>query len=208
MMIRSDRNPIVTRERIPSVPPGLVDVTSVFNPGAVRFGGRILLLLRVQNRGRETFILKAESGDGVDFRISGEPVRFAGIETVPGPVYHCYDPRITPLDGDFYVMFAMDREEGCSLGLARTRDFETYTFMGIVSEGDVRNGVLFPRKIGGRFLRLERPNEVRLESGVTTGDTIVLSESVDLLAWRPVAAVARGRPHYWDEMIGPGPPPR
>jgi beta-1,4-mannooligosaccharide/beta-1,4-mannosyl-N-acetylglucosamine phosphorylase len=48
---------------------------------------------------------------------------------------------------------------------------------------------------------------VSFEGGVTSGDEIVLSRSDDLLDWRPVAPVMRGRLHYWDELIGPGPPP-
>ena len=32
-MKRYDKNPILTREDIPDIPPDLVDVTSVFNPG-------------------------------------------------------------------------------------------------------------------------------------------------------------------------------
>ncbi len=35
----------------------------------------------------------------------------------------------------------------------------------------------------------------------------MLSRSDDLLEWRPVAPVMNGRLHYWDELIGPGPPP-
>lgn len=27
------------------------------------------------------------------------------------------------------------------------------------------------------------------------------------MKWSPVACVMKGRPHYWDELIGPGPPP-
>ena len=42
-----------------------------------------------------------------------------------------------------------------------------------------RNGVLFPERHSGRFLRLERPNRVQLAGGVTTGSEIVLSESDD-----------------------------
>ena len=34
-----------------------------------------------------------------------------------------------------------------------------------------------------------------------------LSESADLREWKPAAEVFRGRPRYWDERIGPGPPP-
>ena len=45
------------------------------------------------------------------------------------------------------------------------------------------------------------------EGGVTSGDEIVLSRSDDLLDWRAVAPVMRGRLHCWDELIGPGPPP-
>jgi beta-1,4-mannooligosaccharide/beta-1,4-mannosyl-N-acetylglucosamine phosphorylase len=71
----------------------------------------------------------------------------------------------------------------------------------------VRNGVLFPEKIGGRYLRLERPNRSRFDSGVTSGTTIVLAESEDLVRWTEVAPVMQGRPHYWDELIGSGPPP-
>ena len=206
-MIRSKNNPIITRAQIPEVAPDLVDVSSVFNPGAVRFRGKTLLMLRVQNRGRETFLLMAESADGERFEIRPEPVRFEGIEKVTETIYHCYDPRITRLDGVYYIMFAIDMDGRCALGLARTDDFERFVFMGIVSKGDNRNGVLFPEKIGGRYMRLDRPNRCALDSGVATGDAIVLSESDNLLDWRPKAEVAAGRWHYWDEKVGAGPPP-
>ncbi len=206
-MLRHPRNPILTRADIPDVPPALVDATSVFNPGAVRFRGKTLLMLRVQSRGRRTFFMVAESADGVSFKVRPEPVRLRGLESVRETVYHCYDARMTPLDGAYYIMFAMDMDSGCRLGLVRTTDFEAFDFLGIVSDGDSRNGVLFPEKVGGAYLRLERPNRRALSSGQTTGDVIVLSASDDLLRWREVAPVAGGRFHYWDEYIGAGPPP-
>ena len=67
---RHPDNPIITRKDIPSIPPHLIDISSVFNPGAVKFNDKYLLMLRVQNRGRETFLLMAESNDGVKFDIS------------------------------------------------------------------------------------------------------------------------------------------
>jgi len=72
---------------------------------------------------------------------------------------------------------------------------------------DTRNGVLFPESVGGRWLRLERPNLVTVEGGVTSGDQIILAESDDLVRWKPVGPVMGGRPHLWDELIGSGPPP-
>lgn len=206
-MQRHPENPILTRTSIPAIPPLLTDVSSVFNPGAVKIGGRYLLMLRVQSRSRETFMVMAESPDGVRFSASAEVVKFKGLEKLQEKVYHAYDARITPLDGAFYVMFAMDMDSGCRLGLARTEDFRDFRFLGVTSDGDVRNGVLFPERIGGAYVRLERPNRARLEGGPTTGSTIWLADSDDLIHWRERGPVMSGRFHYWDEYIGSGPPP-
>jgi len=206
-MKRHPGNPILTRASVPDIPPFLTDVTSVFNPGAVKFGDRYLLMLRVQGRSRETFMVIAESPDGVRFAVRPEVVEFRGLEKVEERIYHVYDARITQLDGAFYIMFAMDMDSGCQLGLARTENFRDFRFLGITSTDDVRNGVLFPEKVGGVYLRLERPNRARLEGGPTTGSAIELAESDDLIHWRGRGPVLEGRFHYWDEYIGSGPPP-
>jgi len=206
-MERSPKNPILTRSDIPPIPPDLIDVTSVFNPGAIKIGGRYILMLRVQARSRETFLVVAESTDGERFSVRREIVRFRGLEKLTERVYHVYDPRLTELEGVVYVMCAMDMEGACRLGLASTGDFREFTFLGLAGDEDTRNGVLFPEKIGGRYLRMERPNVSPLQGGPKTGDTIWLSESEDLLGWKRVAPVASGRFHYWDEYIGSGPPP-
>jgi predicted GH43/DUF377 family glycosyl hydrolase len=206
-LTRHPKNPILTRLDIPDIKPDLTDATSVFNPGAVKFRDKYLLMLRVQSRSRETFILMAESEDGINFRVENKIVDFRGIENVKDKIYHIYDARITELEGVFYVMFAMDMDSGCQLGLGRTKDFSDFEFMGIVSDEDIRNGVLFPEKVKGKYLRLDRPNRSLHEKGPTSGSTIWLSESEDLLRWKPVRPVINGRFHYWDEFIGSGPPP-
>ena len=68
-MRRSPSNPILTRNEIPDVSAVVADVSSVFNPGAVRLGGRDVLLLRVQTRGRETVLMVADSADGASFDV-------------------------------------------------------------------------------------------------------------------------------------------
>lgn len=206
-MKRNSKNPIITRSDVPDVPPRLVDVSSVFNPGAVKFNERYILFLRVQNRGRETFILKAESKNGVDFKVDKKVLEFKGLEKVKEKIYHIYDTRITRIDNEYFIMFAIDMDCGCKLGLAKTSNFDIYEFLGIVSEDDVRNGVLFPEKVNGKYLRFDRPNKVQLEGGPSSGNTICLSESDDLLKWKTVKPVMSGRFHYWDENIGSGPPP-
>jgi len=200
-------NPILTRDDLPDIPPLLTDATSVFNPGAVKAGGITYLMLRVQARSRETFMVMAESADGFRFVVRPEIVAFHGIEKVRERIYHVYDARITVLEGAHYIMFAMDMDSGCQLGLARTDDLRAFRFMGLTSTDDVRNGVLFPEKVGGLYVRLERPNKARLEGGPTTGSEIWLAGSDDLLTWRRLGPVMGGRFHYWDEYIGSGPPP-
>jgi len=206
-MNRYKNNPILTREDIPEIYPQLVDVSSVFNPGAIKFNNKYLLLLRVQNRGRETYLLKAESSDGVKFNIDNKIITFEGIEKVEDNIYHVYDPRITFIDNKYYIMFAVDMDGCCKLGLGVTEDFKKYKFLGIVSGKDNRNGVIFPEKFSGKFYRLDRPNKTLLDNGVTTGSEIWLSSSEDLINWKEEAKVMEGRLHYWDEMIGAGPPP-
>jgi len=207
MLKRNLKNPIITRTDIPDIIPNLVDVSSVFNPGAIKYNNKYILLLRVQNRGRETFIVKAESLNGVDFKIDNKIVDFKGMEKVKENIYHIYDARITKIGSQHFIMFAMDMDTGCRLGLAVTNDFEEFKFLGIISNDDTRNGVLFPEKINGKYLRFDRPNKVQLDSGPSTGNTIYLSESEDLLYWKEVKPVMEGRFHYWDENIGSGPPP-
>jgi predicted GH43/DUF377 family glycosyl hydrolase len=204
---RHPQNPILTRLDIPDIEPQLTDVTSVFNPGAVKFGDKYLLVLRVQSRSRETFMVMAESLNGVDFTVENKIVDFKGIGNVQEKIYHIYDARITKLENVYYIVFAMDMDNGCQLGLGKTNDFSDFEFMGIISNEDMRNGVLFPEKVNGKYLRMDRPNRSVLENGPTSGSTIWLSESDDLLNWKSLKPLINGRFHYWDEFIGSGPPP-
>lgn len=204
---RHPGNPILTRAHIPEIGPHFTDVSSVFNPGAAHASGRDVLMLRVQSRGRETCLVMATRGEGVRFEVSHEPVVIRGLDEAGLTIFHVYDPRITRLEGVWYVMFAADVEGGCRLGVARSDDLREFDLVGFGGHPDIRNGVLFSERIHGRYARLDRPNSVTLESGVTSGDEIVLSVSDDLVKWEPVAPVIRGRPHYWDERIGSGPPP-
>jgi len=206
-MERYTNNPIIVSSDIPDIPPDLVDVTSVFNPGAILFNGKILLMLRVQNRARETYFIMAESENGINFRVEDQPVNWIGLDNVKERIFHVYDPRITRIGKEYYIMFAMDMDSGCKLGLGRTDDFIKFEFIDTVSEEDNRNGVLFPEMINGNYLRLDRPNKVQLEDGLLTGSNIWLSRSEDLINWQPVKEIIKGKPHYWDELIGAGPPP-
>jgi predicted GH43/DUF377 family glycosyl hydrolase len=205
---RFPTNPILTRADIPDVAPAVVDATSVFNPGACRLdSGRVLLLLRVQTRGRHTVLMRAESLDGERFRVTPKVVELRGLERIGRRVHHVYDPRITRLDGRWHVTCALDLDDGCRVGIFTTDDFTSLDLLALTGERDARNGVLFPEPVGGWYLLLERPNAVASAGGVASGDAIELRASTDLREWQTIGTVMQGRWHYWDELIGPGPPP-
>lgn len=204
-MKRYAKNPIISRQDICSTHPALSDVSSVFNPGGIMFEDKFLLLLRVQNRARETFFVKAISKDGIKFRIDNRPIEISNLFRCPHSIYHIYDARITKgLSGNTYdIICAMDTDAGCFLGYFITDNFSNLDFIALVSEPDVRNGVL----LEGSGYRYERPNNYRGSDGVKTGSSITCSQSDNMLEWKTIMPIFSGRPHYWDELIGSGPPP-
>jgi len=231
---RHASGPILTRDDIPDVPPALVDATSVFNPGAARVGERDVLFLRVQTRGRRTHLMVAECVSDAAWVFGGETaawrafvahrelVELVGFERMGETIHHVYDPRVTHIEGVWYVVLAVDVDSTCRLAVARTDDFRRLELIGAVGEGradgpgvngtagawdDVRNGVLFPERIDGRYAMLLRPNRVSSGEAAGSGYRIVLATSDDLVGWRDDGHVMSGRWHHWDELIGPGPPP-
>jgi beta-1,4-mannooligosaccharide/beta-1,4-mannosyl-N-acetylglucosamine phosphorylase len=206
MLVRHPQ-PVITRADIPPLSESLRDVSAVFNPGALREGDRDRLLLRVQDRGRGTHLLPAWMKDDRRVVVESRELRLPGRREVGREVFHVYDPRLTRLGGELLVSLALDLEDGCRCGLARWPKGGELEWLGLMGGRDERNAVLFPERLGGMALRLVRPNTRCPVGGPPTGDEIWLEESTDLLSWRPLACVARGRPRYWDEWIGPGPPP-
>lgn len=206
-MQRCPDNPIITRRDIPESAPHLTDVSAVFNPAAARVGDDILLILRVQNRGRETVLMTARSADGEHFAVDPEPITLTGFDKLGAEIYHIYDPRLTRLEDRWYVTLSLDTNSGSRVAIAQTADFRDLKFRALLGGLEARNGVLFPERIGGRYCALTRPNRVNTNAGVASGEAIHLLESHDLMTWIDRGPVMRGRPHFWDELIGPGPPP-
>ena len=176
-------------------------VIRVFNSGVVKFSGRYVMVCRAEDRSLCNRLWIADSADGIRFTPRLEPVALPHddpefAEYTRGMYY---DPRITEIDGVFYLMHAAHSGHGCRLSLVKTADFESFEWMGFVSETDNRNGVLFPEKIGGLYARLDRPN-----TGSDFGD-IWISYSPDLIFWGKSRCVLRNADVRWAwSKIGPG----
>ena len=153
-------------------------------------------------RFKGTNIGLARSDDGIKWKVFEKPV----FALKSDEFERAYDPRITYLDARYYICFAADTKHGVCGGICVTDDFEHYEIISI-STPDNRNMVLFPEKIGGNYVRLERPMPVYSRDGDEQFD-IWLSESPDLVYWGKSRLVL-GCEHvpYCNSKIGPGAPP-
>jgi predicted GH43/DUF377 family glycosyl hydrolase len=222
MILRRHPNgPIITRRDLPPMP-GLIDSSAVFNPGAIRIDGVTYLLLRVQSRGRSTFLVPARGRTDRSFTCAGAVTELVGVDRLREPgqdrdleVFHVYDPRLTVCDGQLMVVTAVDTDRGCRLVVWRATGDPAAGFAGldrleplaVTGCTDTRNGVLFPHRIGGRWLMLERPNNPQGPGVPPSGSTITLSSSKDFVSWKAEGTVLEGRFRFWDELLGAGPPP-
>jgi len=146
----------------------------------------------------------AEGQDGFNFRVRLEPFMVPGKEGIfrQYEEYGVEDPRITFLEGTYYITYSAYSRHGVRVGLAKTQDFKSVERMALITEADYRNVVLFPEKISGRYVRLDRPHSQ------TNPWSIWISYSPDLRHWGDSKAIMKPVIYHWDQMkIGPGAPP-
>ena len=188
-------NPIITVDDIP------FRCADIMNAGAIKANGAYVLLLTIQSLAGSTAIYKARSSDGYTFEVDDRPF-IAPVSKGPGSEYTSMgvlDPRITPMDGKFYITYDVSGPHGYRLAIAATEDFKDIEPMGFVSLPDTKAGALFPEKINGRYARLERPWH---------GGSIWVSYSDDLVYWGWGEAVMTPRGGFWDpSRIGAATPP-
>ncbi len=207
---------------------------ALFNPGAWAEGGQVHLLFRSVPAGYErvehgpddpyegdfgfedyvSYIGYATSTDGLHFTCRPEPIL---SPDQPFDRFGVEDPRITKLDGRFYITYtalsapAFGDEDGVRIALASTGDFATVEKHGVIGPPmRDKDAVLFPRRIRGRIAMLHR---------VAPDVQLVWFDSLDEL-YDPPAALWQDHLRTLDEhvilrpartweakKIGAGPPP-
>jgi len=192
---RWDKNPIITIDDL------AFKCSDICNAGATKFRGEYLLLVTIQSLEGSYAIYPARSPDGRDFKVAARPL-LAPNEDGDCAIYEQHgvlDPRITPLEDAYYIAYDAFGPLGYRLGLARTRDFAQIERLGYISEPDTKGGPLFPRKVDGRYVRLERPWE---------GSSIWVTFSDDLVYWGGSEVILTPRGGHWDaNRVGVATPP-
>jgi len=185
---------------------------SVFNPGVAVVEGRVALVYRaVGGDGLSRLGLAwTRDGERIDER-SELPFYEAALDDPYGRL-GVEDPRVTPLDGQYYVTYckaSVDTADTPPLywetapfrvrtGIGLTRDFRSMVEVSsLLPDTNTKDGVLFPERIRGKYAALVReyPN-------------IQYLTSPDLKEWSEPVTVLERIPGTWEgERIGAGPPP-
>ena len=170
-MWRYRANPVVPRDLLP-------DSNSIFNSAVVPFGNGYAGVFRVDDTNIRMTLHTGFSDDGIHWRLTPEPLKFSCDDPETGQWVYGYDPRVCRIDGRYYVTWC-NGYHGPTIGVAWTEDFRTFHQLENAFLPYNRNGVLFPRRINGRFAMLSRPSD----TGHTPFGDIFYSESPDLEFW-------------------------
>jgi len=194
VMWRYSRNPVIPWDLLPTS-------NSIFNSAVVPFEGKFAGVFRCDNRARDMRIHAGRSDDALNWDIDEEPIAFAGGDPEIFPEY-AYDPRVCLLE-DRYMVTWCSGYHGPTIGMAWTEDFREFHQLENAFLPYNRNGVLFPRRINGKYMMLSRPSD----TGHTAFGDIFLSQSPDLQYWGEHRHVMGPRMSWESTKIGAGPVP-
>lgn len=178
----------------------------------------------------------ATSTDGYNFtRSSDEPVFEPSVDGFDAGCVE--DPRIVKMGDYYYITYAAKhfppgqywkpddermywpecpeefpwiiRRNNTVTGLAITKDFKTWIRAGRITDPSVddRDVILFPEKVGGRYVMLHRPMGWVGRHYGTEHPAIWMSFSDDLLSWQDSRLLAKAENSDWEVKIGGNEPP-
>jgi 4-O-beta-D-mannosyl-D-glucose phosphorylase len=151
-------------------------VNAVFNPGAMKLGGRYIMAARVEGMDRKSFFAMAESANGIDgWRFWDYPVRMPETDD---PDVNVYDMRLVRHeDGWIYGVFCTERKDPAlpldltaamaQVGIARTRDLVKWERLADLRTpaAQQRNAVLHPELVDGKYAFYTRPQDGFIDTG-------------------------------------------
>lgn len=193
---RYSANPIITRDAIPNS-------NSIFNSAAVTFEGRFAGVFRSDDRARQMLIHPGFSEDGINWQLDAEPFKLVDTPEGVGEFVYGYDPRVCKIGDEYIVTWCNNYAGFPTIGVATTTDFKTFHQKENAFLPFNRNGVLFPRKINGKYVMLSRPSD----NGHTPFGDIFISQSPDLTYWGEHRLVMKASEGWQATKIGAGPIP-
>lgn len=168
---RYRQNPVIPRNPFPTA-------NSTFNSAVIPYQGKFVGVFRIDDTCRRMNLYFGESPDGLNWNIQPHPIPFqCDNPEIANPQYR-YDPRLCWLEDRYYITWC-NGYHGPTIGVGYTFDFQTFTQIENAFLPFNRNGVLFPRKINGKYAMFSRPSD----NGHTPFGDIFYSESPDMIHW-------------------------
>jgi beta-1,4-mannooligosaccharide/beta-1,4-mannosyl-N-acetylglucosamine phosphorylase len=193
---RYSRNPVIPRDATPRS-------NSIFNSAVVPYQGRFAGVFRVDDTRRVMNIHAGFSDDGLSWQIAPQPIQFQCDDPEVAAFRYRYDPRVCWIEDRYYITWC-NGYHGPTIGVGYTYDFQTFYQLENAFLPFNRNGVLFPRKINGKYAMLSRPSD----NGHTPFGDIFYSESPDMIHWGCHRWVFGAGGSPWNQTkIGAGPTP-
>ena len=203
IMWRCSANPIIPRDLLATSNSIFNSAVVPFKKGKYNYAG----VFRCDDTNIRMRLHVGFSADGLKWDILEEDIRLEGADPEVGTWVYGYDPRVVKIEDKYYVTWCNGYHGDPTIGVAWTDDFQTFHQLENAFLPYNRNGVLFPRKIGGRYAMLSRPSD----TGHTPFGDIFYSESPDLCYWgrhRHVMSPAAFEKSAWQcTKIGAGPVP-
>ncbi|MCL6589805.1 MAG: glycoside hydrolase family 130 protein [Firmicutes bacterium] len=192
---RSANNPVIPRNLIPTS-------NSIFNSAVAPYQGHFAGIFRIDDKRRQMQLHSGQSEDGYHWKINSERISFLSGDPEISKFVYGYDPRICWLEDRYYITWC-NCYHGPTIGVGYTYDFEKFYQLENAFLPFNRNGVLFPRKINGKYAMFSRPSD----NGHTPFGDIFYSESPDMCHWgrhRHVMSTVGG---WQSTKVGAGPTP-
>lgn len=192
---RYSANPVIKRNQIPGS-------NSIFNSAIVEKDGKFVGVFRSDDTAMQQHLFLGKSDDAINWQLEENPIQLLNKDgSVRGPACG-YDPRVCMIDGRYYVTWC-NSYYGPTIGIAYSDDFKNFYQLENAFLPCNRNGVLFPKKIDGKFIMLSRPSD----RGHTPFGDIFISQSKDMEFWGQHRFVMGAEGGWSWTKIGAGPIP-
>nr|WP_294501655.1 glycosidase [uncultured Victivallis sp.] len=153
-----------------------IGCNATMNSGAIKYGKKYCLVVRVEGSDRKSFFAVAESPNGIDnFRFRDYPITMPETED---PDTNVYDMRLTRHeDGWIYGIFCTERRDPnaepgdlssavAAAGIARTKNLTDWERLpDLKSKSQQRNVVLHPEFVNGKYAFYTRPQDGFIDAG-------------------------------------------
>ncbi len=193
-VLTATHTPVIWRYDLnPATNPFLMErvgINAVFNPGAIKWKNKYVLVARVEAANRKSFFALAESDNGIDnFRFHDSPIV---IPETTYPDTNIYDMRLVEhQDGWVYGIFCTERKDPnapdtdhssaiAQCGIIRTKDLLSWERLPdlVTPSPQQRNVVLHPELVNGKYFFYTRPQDGFIKTGKGGGIGYGLADNI------------------------------